>query len=58
MKANLFNERSRVNRDNFMLILLISSAAVSRLKAQRALLLRFLPKRARERQCVIKRGVR
>lgn len=47
-----------MNRDNFMLILLISSAAVSRLKAQRALLLRFLPKRARERQCVIKRGVR
>lgn len=29
MKVNAFNERSRVNRDNVMLILLISSAELA-----------------------------
>lgn len=29
MKVNVSNERSRVNRDNFMLILLISSAVLT-----------------------------
>lgn len=54
MKVNVSNERSRVKRDNFMLILLISGAALTvhqwAMESGISEGLKFLPKRERLRK--------